>query len=80
MRMKKQNQQIKFPSNNETFECKNCGKHVLFDHAIDHASECVRIQQLRKDCDEKGINLTIGLGPSLLSDLTDDVPKDFQHY
>ncbi len=50
-RMKKQNQQIKFPSNNETFECKNCGKHVLFDLAIDHASDCVRIQQLRKDND-----------------------------
>ena len=34
--MKKQNQQIKFPSNNETFECKNCIKHVLFDLAIMH--------------------------------------------
>lgn len=35
---------------------------------------------MRKDCADKGINLTVGLGPSLLSDLTDDVPNDFQPY
>ena len=38
------------------------------------------VSQLRKDCDAQGINLTIGLGPSLLQDLTDDVPSDFQPY
>jgi len=38
------------------------------------------IQLLRKDCAEQGINLTVGFGPSLLKDLTDEVPKDFQNY
>jgi curved DNA-binding protein CbpA len=39
------NQKIMFPTNNETFECKNCKNKVLFVHAIDHASKCVRLQQ-----------------------------------
>ncbi len=38
------------------------------------------VQQLRKDCADTGINLVIGLGPTLLADLTDDVPKDFRAY
>ena len=38
------------------------------------------VQQLRKDCADKGINLVIGLGPTLLADLTDDVPNDFRAY
>ena len=64
---------------------RNMGQHQWYVHLsrMDGADMGViksAIQQLRKDCDEKGINLTIGLGPSLLSDLTDDVPKDFQNY
>jgi putative iron-dependent peroxidase len=38
------------------------------------------VQQLRKDCADKGINLVIGLGPTLLADLTNDGPNDFQAY
>ncbi len=64
---------------------RNMGQHQWYVHLsrMDGADMGViksAIQQLRKDCDDKGINLTIGLGPSLLSDLTDDVPNDFQPY
>ena len=38
------------------------------------------VSALRKTCADQGINLTIGLGPSLIGDLTDDVPADFQPY
>ena len=32
------------------------------------------------DCNAEGINLTLGFGPGLLPELTDDVPEDFQAY
>lgn len=38
------------------------------------------IQCLRKDCAAQGVNLTLGFGPSLLKELTNDVPEDFQNY
>jgi len=38
------------------------------------------ISQLRSDCDAKGINLVVGLGPDLLADLGGDVPGDFQKF
>jgi len=38
------------------------------------------IQSLRKDCAAQGINLTLGFGPSLLRDITSDLPDDFQVY
>jgi len=38
------------------------------------------ISDCRRNCDAQGINLVIGLGPTLLADLTDDVPDDFQPY
>ena len=38
------------------------------------------IQKLRADCAADNINLIIGFGPSLLKDLTSDIPKDFQNY
>jgi len=38
------------------------------------------LADLRAACDADGINLTLGFGPSLLTDLTDDVPEDFQDY
>lgn len=64
---------------------RNMGQHQWYVHLsrLDGADTGViksAVQQLRKDCADKGINLTIGLGPSLLSDLTDDVPNDFQPY
>jgi len=38
------------------------------------------IAQIRKDCDAKNINLTVAFGPTLLAELTDDIPDDFQPY
>jgi porphyrinogen peroxidase len=38
------------------------------------------IQKLRKDCADKKINLVLGFGPTLLKDLTKDVPDDFQPF
>ncbi|NOT54248.1 MAG: Dyp-type peroxidase [Deltaproteobacteria bacterium] len=38
------------------------------------------IQKLRKDCADKKINLVLGFGPTLLKDLTKDVPSDFQPF
>jgi putative iron-dependent peroxidase len=35
---------------------------------------------LRADCEEQGVNLAIMFGPTLLADLTDDIPEDFQPY
>ena len=64
---------------------RNMGQHQWYVHLsrMDGADMGViksAVQQLRQDCADKGINLTIGLGPSLLADLTDDVPNDFQPY
>jgi putative iron-dependent peroxidase len=61
------------------------GQHQWYVHLsrLDGADMGViksAVQQLRKDCADKGINLVIGLGPTLLADLTDDVPNDFQAY
>lgn len=38
------------------------------------------LADLRATCAAEDINLTLGFGPSLLSELTDDVPEDFQSY
>jgi putative iron-dependent peroxidase len=38
------------------------------------------LRDLRADCAAKGINLTLCVGPTLLADLTDDVPEDFQPF
>jgi putative iron-dependent peroxidase len=38
------------------------------------------IRDLRAACAEQAINLVIGLGPTLLADLTDDIPDDFQPF
>lgn len=38
------------------------------------------IKKLRQDCADKKINLVIGLGPTLLKDLTTDIPDDFQPF
>jgi putative iron-dependent peroxidase len=38
------------------------------------------LRDLRKACVNQGINLCLGLGPTLLKDLTNDVPNDFQPF
>jgi putative iron-dependent peroxidase len=35
---------------------------------------------LRGDCESQGVNLCIMFGPTLLADLTNDIPEDFQPY
>ncbi len=38
------------------------------------------IANLRTDCEGQGVNLCIMFGPTLLKDLTSDIPADFQPY
>jgi porphyrinogen peroxidase len=38
------------------------------------------LTDLRADCDRQGVNLVLMFGPTLLADLTDDIPADFQPY
>jgi putative iron-dependent peroxidase len=38
------------------------------------------VQKLRSDCGRKGINLVLCFGPTLLADLTNDIPNDFQPF
>lgn len=38
------------------------------------------LANLREDCAEQGVNLCVMFGPTLLADLTDDIPADFQPY
>jgi putative iron-dependent peroxidase len=38
------------------------------------------LRNLRQECSAKGINLVLGFGPTLLADLTDDIPDDFQPF
>lgn len=64
---------------------RNMGKHQWYVHlsrmeGADLGTIKSAISDLRKTCADQGINLTIGLGPSLIGDLTDDVPNDFQPY
>lgn len=64
---------------------RNMGEHQWYVHLsrTDGADLKVIksvIQQLRKDCADKKINLVLGFGPTLLKDLTKDVPNDFQPF
>jgi putative iron-dependent peroxidase len=38
------------------------------------------LQALRSDCGVRNVNLGLFFGPTLLADLTDDIPEDFQPY
>jgi len=38
------------------------------------------LRDLRAHCDSEGINLVLGFGPTLLADLSDDMPDDFQPF
>lgn len=64
---------------------RNMGQHQWYVHlsrmdGADMGAIKAAISQLRTDCAAKNINLVVGFGPSLLADLTDDVPGDFQPY
>ena len=64
---------------------RNMGQHQWYVHlsrmdGADMGAIKAAISQLRADCAAKNINLVVGFGPSLLADLTDDVPSDFQPY
>ena len=64
---------------------RNMGQHQWYVHlsrmdGADMGAIKSAIAQLRADCAAKNINLVVGFGPSLLADLTDDVPGDFQPY
>jgi len=64
---------------------RNMGEHQWYVHLsrVDGADLKVIksvVQKLRKDCADKGINLVLGLGPTLLKDLTKDIPNDFQPF
>lgn len=64
---------------------RNMGQHQWYVHlsrmdGADMGAIKAAIAQLRADCAAKNINLVVGFGPTLLADLTDDVPSDFQPY
>lgn len=64
---------------------RNMGQHQWYVHlsrmdGADIGAIKAAIAQLRADCAAKNINLVVGFGPSLLADLIDDVPSDFQPY
>ena len=64
---------------------RNMGQHQWYVHlsrmdGADMGTIKAAISQLRADCAAKNINLVVGFGPSLLADLADDVPSDFQPY
>lgn len=64
---------------------RNMGQHQWYVHlsrmdGADTGAIKAAIAQLRADCAAKNINLVVGFGPTLLADLTDDVPSDFQPY
>ena len=64
---------------------RNMGQHQWYVHlsrmdGADMGATKAAISQLRADCAAENINLVVGFGPSLLANLTDDVPSDFQPY
>jgi len=64
---------------------RNMGQHQWYVHLSRMEGADLGVikstaQALRKECADKGINLTIAFGPKLLADLSSDVPNDFQPY
>lgn len=64
---------------------RNMGQHQWYVHLsrepganLTHIKSVIR--NLRKVCKDQGINLVLGFGPTLLKDLTTDVPNDFQPF
>jgi porphyrinogen peroxidase len=61
------------------------GEHQWYVHMsrTDGADLAVikrELKNLRRSCDLQGVNLCIMFGPTLLADLTNDMPADFQPY
>lgn len=64
---------------------RNMGEHQWYVHlsrepGADLAKIKSVIQNLRRVCKDQGINLCLGFGPTLLKDLTNDIPNDFQPF
>lgn len=64
---------------------RNMGQHQWYVHLsrepganLAHLKSV--IQNLRRVCKDQGTNLCLGFGPTLLKDLTNDVPGDFQAF
>lgn len=64
---------------------REAGEHQWYVHLsrtdgadLKHIKSVLR--KLRQDCDAQGINLVLGFGPTLLADLTSDMPGDFQPF
>ena len=63
----------------------NLEKHQWYVHmsrtdGADLGAIKAALRDLRADADAQGVNLCLLFGPTLLADLTDDVPDDFQPY
>ena len=54
--------------------------HMSRDDGADLGLIKKELQALRDDCKAQGVNLCLLFGPTLLKDLTDDIPNDFQPY
>ncbi len=64
---------------------RNMGQHQWYVHLSREPGANLTqiksvIRDLRKVCKDQGINLVLGFGPTLLADLTKDVPNDFQPF
>jgi putative iron-dependent peroxidase len=64
---------------------RNMGQHQWYIHLSREPGANLTtiksvIQNLRRVCKDQGINLVLGFGPTLLKDLTTDVPTDFQPF
>ena len=64
---------------------RNMGQHQWYVHLSREPGANLTtiksvIQNLRRVCKDQGINLVLGFGPTLLKDLTNDVPNDFQPF
>ncbi|MEW6300161.1 MAG: Dyp-type peroxidase [Thermodesulfobacteriota bacterium] len=64
---------------------RNMGEHQWYVHLsrVDGADlEVIKsvIQHTRRACVERQINIVVGFGPTLLRDLTTDIPNDFQPF
>lgn len=54
--------------------------HMSRDDGADLGKIKAALKDLRADCKAQGVNLGLMFGPTLLADLTDDLPEDFQAY
>lgn len=52
--------------------------HLSREEGADLGTIKKAITDLRQACADSGVNVMIGFGPSLLKDITTDIPDDFQ--